>query len=112
MYYKLYRNRLPPYFENFIPVYGDSRHNLRNRCIHLPDIRREFGKINAKYQMHVNLRELATPGNPPIYPMIDINEDILSKSLTYYSNYIKSKFTASYSIDCNIINCYTCDHSN
>ena len=32
--------------------------------------------------------------------------------LTYYSNYIKSKFTASYSIDCNIINCYTCDHSN
>ena len=112
LYYKLYRNRLPPYFENFIPVYGDSRHNLRNRCIHLPDIRCEFGKINAKYQMHVILRELATPGNPPIYPMIDINEDILSKSLTYYSNYIKSKFTASYSIDCNIINCYTCDHSN
>ena len=57
--------------------------------------------------MHVILRELATPGNPPIYPMIDINEDILSKSLTYYSNYIKSKFTESYSIDCNIINCYT-----
>ena len=62
--------------------------------------------------MHVILRELATPRNPPIYPMIDINEDILSKSLTYYSNYIKSKFTASYSIDCNIINCYTCDLSN
>ena len=60
LYYKLYRNRLPPYFENFIPVYGDSRHNLRNRCIHLPDIRCEFGKINAKYQMHVILRELAT----------------------------------------------------
>ena len=64
LYYKLYRNRLPPYFENVIPVYGDSRHNLRNRCIHLPDIRCEFGKINAKYQMHVILRELATPGNP------------------------------------------------
>ena len=30
LYYKLYRNRLPPYFENFIPVYGESRHNLRN----------------------------------------------------------------------------------
>ena len=48
--------------------------------------------------MHVFLRELATPG--------------LSKSLTYYSNYVKSKFIASYSIDCNIINCYACDHSN
>ena len=86
---------------------------VRNRCIHLPDIRCEFGKINAKYQMHVILRELATPGNQPIYPMIDINEDILSKSLTYYSNYIKSKFMASYSIDSNYtINYYTCDHSN
>ena len=59
--------------------------------------------------MHLILRELATPGNPPIYPMIDINEDILSKSLTNYSNYtklkyyIKSKFTASYCIDYNII---------
>ena len=52
LYYKLYRNRLPPYFENFIPLYGESRHNLRNRCIYLPDIRCEFGKINAKYQMH------------------------------------------------------------
>ena len=66
LYYKLYRNRLPPYFENFISVYDDSRHNLRNRCIHLPDIRCEFGKINANNQMHVILRELATPGNPPI----------------------------------------------
>ena len=26
--------------------------------------------------MHVILRELATPGNPPIYPMIDIMIDI------------------------------------
>ena len=76
----------------------------------IPDIRCKFGKINVKY--HGILRELATPGNPPIYPMIDINEDILSKSLTCYSNYIKSKFIASYSIDCNIINCYVCDYSN
>ena len=95
MYYKLYRNRLPPYFDNFILACGKALHNLRDRCIHLPDIRCEFGKINAKFQMHVILRELTTPGNPPIYPMIDINEVILSKSLTYYSNFIKSKFTAS-----------------
>ena len=30
LYYKLYRNRLPTYFENFIPEYGKSSHNLRN----------------------------------------------------------------------------------
>ena len=28
LYYKLYRNRLPTYFENFIPEYGESRHML------------------------------------------------------------------------------------
>ena len=39
--------------------------------------------------MHVILRELATSGNSPIYPKIDINEVILSKPLTYYSNDIK-----------------------
>ena len=71
LYYKLYRNRLPTYFENFIPEYGESSHNLRNRHIHLPDVRCEFGKVNAKYQMHLRLRELAIPPNPPIYPLID-----------------------------------------
>ena len=30
MYYKLYRNMLPVYFESFIPEYGDYHHNLRN----------------------------------------------------------------------------------
>ena len=75
LYYKLYRNRLPTYFENFIPEYGESNHNLRNRHIHLPDVRCEFGKLNAKYQMHLRLRELNFPSNPPIYPLIDINDD-------------------------------------
>ena len=75
LYYKLYRNRLPSdgdgvptYFENFIPEYGESSHNLRDRHIHLTDVRCEFGKLNAKYQMHLRLRELALPSNPPIYP--------------------------------------------
>ena len=50
--------------------------------------------INTKYKKNVLLRELyAIPGNPPIYPMIDSNEDILSKSITYYSNRIKLMFT-------------------
>ena len=111
LYYKLYRHRLPTYFENFIPEYGESNHNLRNRHIHLPDVRCEFGKLNAKYQMHLRLRELAFPSNPPIYPLIDINDDTLSKSLSYFSGYIKSMFTSSYNIECNIVNCYVCENS-
>ena len=88
LYYKLYRNRHPTYFESFIPEYGKSSHNLRNRHIHLPDVRYEFGKLNAKYQMHLRLRELAVPPNPPIYTLININDHILSKSLSYFSGYI------------------------
>ena len=38
--------------------------------------------------MHLRLKELAVPPNPPIYPLIDINDDILSKSLSYFSGYI------------------------
>ena len=45
MYYKLCRNMLPVYFESFISVYGDYRHNLRNDKILLPLIRCEYGEM-------------------------------------------------------------------
>ena len=75
---KLYRNKLPPYFENFIPQYGAYHQNLRNNHTRLPAIRCEFEKNNSKYQMHFRLRELASPSNPPLYSNIDISDDILS----------------------------------
>ena len=55
--------------------------------------------------MHLRLRELATPSNQPIYHLIDINHDTLSKSHSYFSRYIKSMFISSYNIECNIDNC-------
>ena len=45
-----------------------------------------------------------------MYPRIDSNDNIPGKSMTYYSNCIISMFTASYSIDCHIINCYACNN--
>ena len=102
LYYKLYRNKLPAYFENFLPEYGDSQHNLRNNCIRLPAIRFEFGKLNAKYQMHFRLRELANPSNPPLYPNINIDNDVTTRSLTGFSKHIKSKFLSGYSLHCDI----------
>ena len=42
LYYKLYRNKLPPYFENFIPQYGAYHQNLRNNHIRLPAIRCDY----------------------------------------------------------------------
>ena len=74
LYYKLYRDKLPPYFENFIPQYGAYHQNLRNNHIRLPAIRCEFEKNNSKYQMHFRFRELASPSNPPLYPNIELIE--------------------------------------
>ena len=92
LYYKLYRNRLPTYFECFWPKYRDHRHNLRNDLIRLPIIRCKFEEINTKYQMHRTLRDLASHGNSVLYPNIQINDDTLGTSYKIFSIYLKSHF--------------------
>ena len=106
LYYKLYRDRLPSYFEMFLPEYGAHRHNLRNDLIRLPAIRCEFGEMNAKYQMQLRLRDLASPANPPKYPSIHINEDTLSTSIHRFSSYLKMKFVNFYPNMCNLEGCF------
>ena len=100
LYYKLYRNKLPAYFEKFIPEYGESQHDLRHNNIRLPAIRCEYEKMNAKFQMHRRLREFANPSRPPLYPTVHIDMDTLSQSLTRFSKYIKSQLISSYSFHC------------
>ena len=70
-----------------------------------------LGKINATYQMHYRLRELANPSCHPLYPIVHIDGDTLSQSLTRFSKYLKSQYISSYSFHYNIINCYTCQYS-
>ena len=112
LYYKLYRNRLPPYFNNFLSEYGDYTHNPRNDLIRLPTIRCKFGAMNAKYQIHLRLRELANPSIPLLYPPILINVDTLNMSAQRFSDYLKTEVIKS-DIDVYIIDeCYVCDHSN
>ena len=53
MYYNLYRNMLPVYFDSFVKEYSDYTHNLRNDHIRLLLIRFEYRKMNVKYQMHL-----------------------------------------------------------
>ena len=89
LFYKLYRNKLPPYC---IPHYGAYHQNLRNNHIRQPAIRCDFKKNNSKYQMHFRLRELASPSNPPLYLNIDINDDMLSQSLSCFAKYVISKY--------------------
>ena len=68
-------------------------------------------KNNSKYQMHFRLRKLASPSNPPLYPNIDISDDILSQSLSCFAKYVKSKYISSYYVTCNVKDCYSCDNS-
>ena len=81
LYHKLYRNRLPPYFDNFLPEFGEHNHMLRNDLIRLPVSRCEFGEMNAKYQMHLRLRNLANPENPHTIENIEITADTLGTSI-------------------------------
>ena len=53
LYHKFYRNRLPPYFDNFLPEFGEHNHMLRSDLSRLPVVRCEFGEMDAKYQMHL-----------------------------------------------------------
>ena len=52
--------------------------------------------------MHLRLREVASPSNPPLYPNIDINDDILSQSLSCFAKHIKSKYTSTYHFTCDV----------
>ena len=45
---------------------------------------RTYEKINAKYQIHYRLRELANPSRPPLYPIVHIDGDTLSQSFTKF----------------------------
>ena len=41
--------------------------------------------------MHFMLRELAKSSNPPLYPNINIDDDVTTKFFTGFSKHIKSK---------------------
>ena len=82
------------------------------KTIRLPIIRCEFEKMNAKYEMHRTLRELASPRNSAQNPNIQINDDTLGTSYKAFSMYFMSEFVNFYGVACNLANCYVCENSN
>ena len=111
LYYKLYRNWLPVYFESFLLEYGEFQHDPRNNNIRLPAIKCEYGKINAKYQMHLRLRDFDNLARPNLQPLIRINDDTLSQSFRSFSKYLNSQFISSYSFYYIFEDCFTCNNS-
>ena len=111
LYLKLYRNRLPLYFDNVLPEFGEHNHMLRNDLIRLPVVRCEFGEMNAKYQMHLRLRNLANPRNQQL-PNIEITVDTWEHPFIVFFKYLKTQFVRSYSNICNLNDCFVCANSN
>ena len=112
LYYKFYRNKLPRYFDNFLPEFGIHNHKLRNDLIRLAAIKCEFGEMNAKYQLHFRLRKLASPPYFRAYPPIEISEATLDTTIHCFSNFLQTKFVRSYSNICNMNDCFVCNNSN
>ena len=83
-----------------------------NDLIRLPIIRCDFKEMNAKWQMHRTLRELASPGNSELYPNIHINDETSGISYRAFSMYLKSQFVNLYRVACNLANCFVCENSN
>ena len=88
LYYKLYWNWLPFYFI-FLPEYGELQHDYQNNNIRLPAIRFEYGKISAKYQMHLRLRDFDNLTRPNLQPLIQINDNTLSQFFRSFFKYLK-----------------------
>ena len=93
LYYKLYRNKLSSYFDNFIPQYGAYHQNLRNNYI------RVYSRLDVslkKIILDIKCTSdcaswLLHPTHLSI-PNIDISDDILSQSLSCLAKYVKSKY--------------------
>ena len=68
--------------------------------------------MNAKYQMHLRLREITNPSNPTLYPPILIKVNILNMSAQRFSDHLKTEVIKSYIDVCIMNDCYVCDNSN
>ena len=110
-YYKLYRNQLPCYFDNFFPTYGTSHYPLRYGGSHLPYVNHKFCEVNAKYQLHKLLRAISHPLYAKERVFLIREEDtaievmILNMSPHQFSMFVKMAFVNSYRVDCNHVNC-------
>ena len=101
-----------PYTDSFLPEFGEHNHMLRNDLIRLPVIRCEFGEMNAKYQMHLRLRNLTNPGNHQ-YPNIEITAATLGTFIhCFFFKYMKTQFVRSESNICNLNDCFVCANLN
>ena len=110
LYYKLYRNKLPLHFENFIPQYGACHQNLRNNHIRLPAIRCEFKKIILNIKCTSDCANWLLH-SIHLYIQTFICDYVISQSLFCFAKYVKSKYISSYYVTCNVKDCYTCDNS-
>ena len=98
--YKYENNLLPEYFDNMFATHTlDHPYNTRNRDIIRPMPRTTSASETTRHHLPKFIATIPS----------QIKEKIFSHSIKGFTHYVKMFYLDSYSIICNIENCYVCN---
>ena len=101
-YFKLMNNKLPIYFENMKPVFPRicENYDIRRPSFHLPPINHDFAEQLLCYQLTTMLNENGSTS---------FSSKEITNSVSGFSYYLKNVIIDRYIINCNVINCVSCE---
>ena len=101
-YFKLMNNQLPPYFENMKPVLPRicDNYDIRRPSFHLPLIKHDFAEQLISYQLTTMLNENGSTR---------FSSKVFTHSFSGFSYYLKNVIIDRYIMNCNVINCVSCE---
>ena len=101
-YFKLMNNKLPPYFENMKPVLPRicDNYDIRRPSFHLPLIKHDFAEQLISYQLTTMLNENGSTR---------FSSKVFTHSFSGFSYYLKNVIIDRYIMNCNVINCVSCE---
>ena len=101
-YYKHTNNKLPAYYlqqMSFVPNRDIHGHDTRRRCeIHIYPVQHEFAKRCIRFNIPLTIN--STP--------VCIKDKVTTHSLHGFTNYIKAQYLQSYTDQCTIPHCRSC----
>ena len=95
-------NKLPIYFENMKPVLPRicDNYDIRRPAFHLPLIKHDFAEQLLCYQLTTMLNENSSTRFP---------SKVCTHSFSGFRYYLKNVIIDRYIINCNAINCVSCE---
>ena len=101
-YFKLMNNKLSPYFENMKPVLPRTcdSYDIRRPSFHLPLRKHDFAEQIISYQLTTMLNENGSTR---------FSSKVFTHSFSGFSYYRKNVIIDRYIMNCNVINCVSCE---